>query len=614
MEASRTLLTLLVAGALSLGGFQAPAVAAQAREDAPDARALARAARTASYRYESLQRRTAPTTNQGGRRGDQCDERIGRFCFWYDSPSDPPAPPLPPEPPAVADARVVAVRAHRLWFAADPASSDAAGFLVRYLVEDDRTAEAVAAARAHVWAARAAPEALFVLGLALHYHGDFLAAEAAFDSARAVMPDEDRRRVDDVRVLLEGPERGRYGRLGEAERDRYHERFWALSDPSLLQPGNERRSGHYARHAWARIHEKAPRVQGKTFWASDYEEIVIRFGLPVSRRRIRDFHPYLSMTEPSYIESFDHRSVALVPPALLTRGLPEAPPPGMRHELARDTAPSSYPPVRLRLAPMDVVPTRIPEGGGALLRIDAVLAPDTLEPRVPVSPRGLLVILDTMGRELLREPAWLERAADSAIVMTATAPVPAGEWIYRVELLDDSTGLAGLSQYRVVIPGPATAGAEPALSLSDLMVAEPFGDPQPVSHDDPALLPHPTSLLPVGSRVGLFASVTGLRRGRSYTVEWAFHEVSEGTLLGDAARWLGRRLGLVRAEAPLRLRWEDVAGGERRVPIAVNMDLAEAGPGLYRISLRVTDALTGESLVAERLVRLTAGPPGPPPG
>ena len=604
------MLTLLLAAAALLAA--APTTVLAAQTGAPDPDALARVARTASFRYESLQRRLAPDTNEGGRRSDQCDERIGRFCFWYDAPSERPDPPLPPEPPAVADARVVAVEAHRRWFAAAPADHQAAGFLIRYLVEDGRSSEAVAAARTHAWAARRDPDALFILGLAFHYAGDFAAAEAVFDSARAAMEEPRRRAVDDVEMLLEGSERGRYADLPAEARERYERRFWALSDPSFLQPGNERRSGHYARHAWVRIHERAPRVRGKISWGKDHEEILIRFGLPVSRKRIRDFPPSFIQSDPRFIESFDPGSVALVPPALLTRGLPEAPPPGLRHELVRDTAPSAYAPVRLRLDALDVVASRLPTAYGAVLRLDAVLSPDTIEPRVPVDPRALLVILDTLGNELSRETTPTRRHGDSTVVSGLTA-VPPGEWLYRVEVLDDSTALAGLAQYRVSVPPPGSplarddaAATRSGFTLSDLIVAEPFGDSLPAAHDDPLLRPHPSLVLPTGSPVGLFAEARGLRRDGRYAVEWSVEERSEASLLGQAARWLGRRLGLVEREEPLRVRWEDVAVGGT-VPVAVNIDLSEADEGLYRVRLRVTDELSGLARTAERLVRLSVG-------
>lgn len=594
---SRTLLlasTFLVLALPATGGAQ---------EGRPaDARDLARTARAAAFRYESLQRRLAPSTWDSGRRGDLCDERIGRFCFWYDSPSEPPPPP-PPEPEPVADARTVAVRAHRQWFATEPSHPRAAGFLIRYLIESDRAREAVAAARTHAWAAERSAGSLLLVGLALHYAGDFAAAEAVFDSARTASGPEERERLDDLTVLLEPRERGRYARLSEEERTRYHDRFWALADPSLLEPGNERRSGHYARHGWVRIFSEAPRVRGAISWGRDHEEILLRYGLPASRKRIRDSHPMLLSADPRFIESFEP-GVSLVPPALLTRGLPEAPPPGVRHEIERDTAPSVYTPIRLRLRPLDATVHVFPAGSAAVLQIEAVLSPDTVAPTTPRAPRGLVAVLDTTGREVARSPARVEVRSDSTTRLAGSLAVPPGSYVYRVEVLDDSTGLAGLTQYRLEIP------EERGLAMSDLVVALPFGDSLPRSRDDPRLRPHASLVLPPGARVGLYAEVRGLvaQGGESrYEVDWVVEPLEEGSLLGRAARWLGEALGLVRPESPPRIRWEDAAAGGP-APLAVNMDLSDAGPGLYRIVLTVTDRATGLGRTTERLIRISDAP------
>ncbi|HSH44602.1 MAG TPA: hypothetical protein VK966_02030, partial [Longimicrobiales bacterium] len=182
------------------------------RAASPGPEELARAASTAAYRYESRLWRLVPTT-PGGSRPDRCHEVVGRFCLWHDSPGSPPPPPPDSVPAAVEEARVVAVRAHRLWFSAAPHNTRAAGALVRFLIEDGRTREAVAAARAHAWVADRAPVSLLLLGLALHEAADFVAAEAVFDSARAAADEETRTRWDDVRVLLEPDERDRYDDL-----------------------------------------------------------------------------------------------------------------------------------------------------------------------------------------------------------------------------------------------------------------------------------------------------------------------------------------------------------------------------------------------------------------
>lgn len=531
----------------------------------------------------------------GGSGGDHCDEIIGRFCFHFGDSEEPDRPPEP-EHEDIDEARRVAVRAHRRWLSADPTDSEAAGGLVRYLIAGGRALEAVSLARTHTWAVGRTPESLLLLGLALHHAADFEAAELVFDSARAAVSEEEREEWDDVGMLLEPRERSRYGDLSGAERAAYNRRFWALSDPSLLEPGNERRSGHYARRAWIQILSEAPRVEGMVSWGYDHEEIVLRYGLPTSRERIRQPAWRLD-AELRMVETFDPHAVSFVP-ASLGDGVVEAPAPGVRPELERDTARSFYAGVHLhRMRGIDLQVARLPAPPGALLRVAGVLPPDTVEPAVPTRPRALFAVLDTMGNEVARTAAAVQVRPDSVTVVRGELALPPGTYVYRLEVADDSTGLAGLSQYRIEVP------ATDRLGLGDPIVALP-GDGFPSGAD---VVLAPSLVLSPDQSVLIYTEASGLNRtgGRSrYAVEWWVEPLDRGSLLGRAARWLGRRLGLMDEETPVRVRWEDGSGEAGPVPVTFTLDLRTAEPGLHRLGLTIEDRLSGESATSTRLVRI----------
>lgn len=572
-------------------------------------RRLERAASSAAFHYESLLRRRAPE-RLGGGFGGECDEIVGRFCFRFGS-DDTPDPPPEPEHPDVRDARTRAVVAHRRWFAADPADSEAAGALLRYLVDADRAREAVSAARTHAWAAGRTPESLLLLGLALHEAAEFVEAEAVFDSARADLPEERRRELDSIEKLLEPDERKGYRQLDDDARARFESRFWAFSDPSFIDPGNERRSAHYARHAWAAILAEAPRANGMISWGSDHEEILIRYGLPVSRERVR--RPVVTLeTRLNMIESYDPHAVALVPAWLLTRGMPPIPEPGVRHEMERDTARAGYAPVRRhRLRGLDAQVALFPTASGSILRVDAVLPPDTVSPVAPRRPQGRLVVLDTLARERARVPAAARVREDSATVLSAETELPPGSWVYRIEVVDrDSTDHAGLSQYRLDVPPPE------GLRVSDLLVAADVAGEPPTTRQDPRLSASPDLVLRTGQAVLLYAEVAGLERiGETarYGIEWWIEDAEPGSLLGRAVGWVGRQLGLASEDEPTRVRWEDIST-DTPVPVAFTLDLAGAEAGLHRIGLTVRDRVSGESRTVRRLIRLDpSAPPLPAP-
>lgn len=581
---------------------------ASAQDPAPE---LRRAARAAAYRYETLLRRRAPARPYSGS-GTDCDEIIGRFCFHFGD-SDLPEPAPHPEHRDVVEARRRAISVHRQWLSIAPDDAEAAGALVRYLIEDGEPSQGVPLARTHAWAARRSTGSLMLLGLALHQAGEFETAESVFDSARWSIPDSERARLDDVGVLLEPGERRAYARLSPEEREVYERRFWALADPSLLVAGNERRSAHYARHAWAAILEAAPHASGKLWWGSDHEEILIRYGLPVSRERIRQ-SGWQRGGDLSVVETFDPNAVSFVFPALRTEGLPWPPLPGETALMERSMARASYAPVRhSRTRAMTIQSGWIPDASGSghtslegahhhawTLRVEASIPADTVEPRTPVSPEALLVVLDTMGSELTRERVLAARAADSSTVMGGSVALPPGAYVLRMELIDDSTGLAGLAQYRVETRSVA------GVTLSDPLIAAMAEDDLPSHRESLALVP---GLVLSPSPVLFWVEAVGLQRVRGtahYTVEWWLEPLDRGSAVGRAFRWMGRTLGLLSEERAVRVRWE-AASAESPVVVSFSVDLAELQPGLHRLAIIVRDRVTGMEAEAERLFRMDPG-------
>lgn len=566
-----------------------------------------RDARSTARHYERLRVSTAPQRFGGGY-GDRCDERIGRFCFWFSDPGTPRRP-IDEDAPRVVAAREGAIHVHRRWFALAPQEPDAAGPLVRYLIEAERPAEAAAAARAHVWAAERSAESLLLLGLALHYTGDFVAAEEAFDSARTRYSSRERRRLDDLSVLLSSAENALYRRLSDGERARYDETYWALSDPWLMVPGNERRSAHYARHAWARVLARAPNVEGKLRWGRDHTEILVRYGVPTGRQRILETVS-LTHNRLSLVEWFDPRRVALAPPDLLTGGVRAAPPAGVRPEIERDTVRSHYAPLGMRRTRGLVVqPSVFPGPEHGVVRVDALMPPDSVNPRVPVAPRGLLVLLDTLGREVARTAVTPRIRSDSMTVLAAEQAVRPGTYIYRVELRDDSTGLGALAQYRIHVP------AAEGLTVSDLLVALPDPTGYPRSRADSSFEASPGLVLPPGQDVGLYAEISGLHpelQGGRFDVQWWVEGAGDPGLLHRAARWLGRRVGLLGDEEPTRVAWSETASSDVQV-VFLTLTLTDLEPGPHRLVVLVRDRVTGQERTATRLVRIDpAAPPLPP--
>lgn len=568
------------------------------------------AAERAAFTYESLLSRRA-RIHRGGGGGPHCDETIGRFCFTF-TDDEPDLPDRRPDHPEIVQARDRAISAHRAWLSQDPAGR-AAGPLVRYLVEADRQDEAVAVARTHAWAADRTPSSLLLLGLALHEAGRIPAAESVFDSARGSLPAAERLRLDDVEALLE-PEEGRaYARLGAQEKEAYEARLWRFSDPSTLDPGNERRSAHYARHAWAAILAQAPLASGRLPWGDDSAEVLLRYGRPVARERMA-LPAVQSTGEPSIVEVFDPRSVSLVPGALRSAGIPSTPEPVSRPSSGGEVVRSSYAPVGGgTLRELSVQAARFPHPGGAMLLVSGRLSPDSAglggaaddsasSPSDAVGGRlrGQLAIQDTAGHVVARVPATVWVDPDGGIRAVAEALVEPGTWAYHLDVRN-ADGRHGFARYATEI-----VEAE-GLRISDLLLAAPE---ERVPEFRAALTPAASLELAVGGRVLVWAEVTGpvRREGEaSLEVEWWVESAEEGTAVGRVARWLGRRLGLVGPERASRIRWSDRSWASP-VPVGFVIDLEGQDPGLYRIGLTARDLPGSREVTSTRVVWI--GPEG----
>jgi hypothetical protein len=87
-----------------------------------------------------------------------------------------------------------------------------------------------------------------LLGYTRHLQRRFIDAERDFDRALSLMPSQTRCEWDDLSVLMTDSSQIRaYRKLGCDERRPLNERIWWLADPLYSQPGNDRRTEHYAR-------------------------------------------------------------------------------------------------------------------------------------------------------------------------------------------------------------------------------------------------------------------------------------------------------------------------------------------------------------------------------
>ena len=558
LAALPTALPLIVTLALQPGAALRSPAFQPARATSPaDSLRVLKDARSAQVNFERTRRANLPM-DQGGSSG-RCDVRVGRFCYWWDDGEFPP----PPELPKAKAARASLIT--RLAQAAQRVPGDGwiAGQRVRYLVEDNRTQEAVAAARecrAKVdWCAALA-------GYAYHAAGDFLHADSAFSTALGAMAERERCRWTDISLLLEGDARKRYDRLQCADRGRFEARFWALSRPLYLLPANDLRTEHFARLTMARLIRTSGYPHDMA-WGDDSEELLMRYGWETGWTR----------SPPSIASSLDVHVIGHEPtpafdfvpsPDALTN--PDAAA-ASDWEFHNRVAQSRYAPRYARsVGELDHQVAFFRRGDSAIVVAafdasnQAGFAHDTIDAALALAPAS---------------------SPDSATVSTDSAArrhavlVAAAEWrplIVSVEVRDSSA--RRMARARRVVRPPSSSSR---VTISDLLL-----------FDDPAKLP--TSLDEASPRA---RGSTRVDRAKPVGVYWEMYGVSPAgetlayrlTVTRERTPWYRRaaeKLGVVERRAPVRMQWDEPSarpGAARSRALAV--DFSTLPEGRYRIDL-----------------------------
>lgn len=577
------------AAAASPAPRSAASPAPPALQDAPDPEEVVDEAKGRQRAFERHRRRRLPYA--GGRSGDRCDEIVGRYCLWHEDGED-------REPPEESES-VARERDELLEHLASalrrvPDSDWLVGQRVRYLLEADRTGEALEQAtegcRAAGWWCRA------LEGLAHHERDAFVRAGRAFDAALAAMEPHRRRRWTDLHVLLEGDARDRWEAADEAGREALARRLWRLADPLWLVAGNDRRTEHLARRVQVRMREDAATPFG-SHWNPGLGELTVRYGVPYAFGR-EPPRPGRLETRPMVVGR--HHPDALhwlpSPDALLEPARAE--PGGWTLD---DPEPRSE-----HATPYADTTGRLDHWLAVFPRGDTTAIVATWRPSAPQGAEGEEA--DASGPDPEGDPGGdrstdppaeaLLRAVPVAALDTATGELPSADdrWsggarrglavrvptrphLLSLELLRRDDRRAERARRGL----PLARRPEALPGLSDLLVLE-AGDSVPSTLE--AALPRARPPGPVrpGARLGLYWEIYGPRR--------LMKELEVSLTLAERGRGLFRRLGRAIGLGDGRvvaLGWRDRAAGPGRVhPRGVHLRLPEElSDGDYRLELSV---------------------------
>jgi len=544
-----------------------PAVLAERTPEDPRA-----AGQRAQARFENFRRANLPQ-HRGSTAGN-CQEQVGRFCYWYDEKGPPP----PPELDRVTAERERLIATLDSLGRVNPADNWIAGQRVRYLDEIGRNADALTVARecrAYGWWCAA------LEGFALHQLGRYAEAERAFDQVLGMMGPAEVCQWRDISLYLDNDTRRQYSRnlCGTPERVVFEDRVWWFARTRYGMAGNDSRTEHFARLVYTEFLRDAPSAYMFGF-DLDERELVLRFGWSRAFSRGPEIRaPYGSTFQGPPYQIIGHD------PTPAHRFIPP------QHVLTTPTTSDStdwavqLPPVVARYQPpyakqilmlehqqglfrrgdtalvvlaYDV--SKIPEMAGAALEGALVLTPGG----VPTANATIRDAVPPKGTMTVRAP-W------GALLMSAEIAAP---------------GVSKLARARYGIRPPFAQGAR--VVLSDLLFYTPYGE-FPTSVEE--ALPHAlaTQKVQSGQPLGVFweaynTNPAGERMTISLTV------VPETEEAGGLRRGL-RALRLARESQPVSITVEDVsARGASRSARAVQLDISTLRAGDYLVQLEVSVA------------------------
>lgn len=541
-----------------------------------------RAARAAQRRFEIERSRRLPVSGWGA--GGRCDEVLGRMCLWHDEGDDwYPGP----EDPRIESARDELLRSLADAGAQAPGDGWLLGQRVAYLGEAGRWEEADSVAKAACAAGEGDGWCRALEGLALHALGRFPDAERAFRAALDRMGPGTARAWTDPELLLDASGRDWWRDASAAERSPRAVLVWALADPLLLVPGNDRLTEHWARRTLAHVRAAAPNPYGMS-WGSDLEQMMVRYGWEVGWERGRPPSVY-AIARGEVIGHHDPESRPLMPPGAVLRDPAGADAGAWQPDFRRPRATYApgYAPI---LLPGPSQLAVFPRGDRFVL-VGAHTPPDdttrhaghghpgrdqVLGPWRDHPAEAGLFLIPVEGDPSRPRTARSTRREAGALLLEA----PVGRWVASLEVLTPALRRAGRTRVGVDVP----ARAVDLPTLSDLLLVEPEV-PDRSSLEEVAARALPRSWVGRGERVAIAWELFGLGyRSETLSYQLAFERPAPGLL-----RRAGRALGLFGPPRSQRLEWSE-PGPERPGPFlrTVELDLPELEPGLWIVRLEVS--------------------------
>jgi hypothetical protein len=529
--------------------------------DAADSVHIVRAVRAAQISFEAFRRAHLPP---GDSFSGPCDVTVGRYCYWRGGDDDDRPP--PPERAEVRERRTALVRQLDSATLALPGDVWLAGQRVRYLVEADRTDDALRFALHDCRAGAAWCNALG--GYAAQQASRFTLADSAFNAALAAMDEAERCRWLDISSDLDGPVADRFDAVGCAGREAFVRRLLWLGAPLYSVSASDLFTEHLARLTRARIAEHAATTDGDA-WGDDARELALRYGF--TRWYSRVLPDIGSMRDPMYVGHDASLPFDFIPSLRAVDHLDSLT--NDDWQLENPRALSGYAPAYAHT--MHDLPAQI----AAFRRGDSTLVVAAWDARRDTSLAGrpldaALVVASSP------DSMWMARQDSSRGVGRLAVEARLDSGVVSVELLAPADHHA--DRRRVGLPARSIG----RVALSDLLLfAPPVSGPTGNALDqvrDSALT---SDVMSLNRPTGVYWETYGLRRAGE-TVRYSLRVES------IASSWLHRaaeRLHLAGGATSARVQWQEVPRSADGIASrSVQLDLTQLKNGRYRMELTAT--------------------------
>jgi hypothetical protein len=519
------------------------------------------AARAAQRRFELLRRGNLPNAHSG--RPGNCDEQVGRWCYWYDEKA-----PKAIELPIVKGARDSLVRVLDSLGRVAPANQWIAGQRVRYLAESQRYDDALAAARecrASGWWCDA------LVAFSQHLRGEYAAADSGFRDVQSQMGERERCQWRDLSLLIDDDTRQPYRRLPcGAEREAFEDRVWWYSRTLYGLRGNDSRTEWNARQLMVRLYQDAPGAYQFGF-DEDERELLLRFGWPrywakgPGDPRGGGFSIVSDEASPAY--RYIPAGNVLNDPALSDSA---------HWRLHRPPVIGRYaPPYAKSLVPLEHQQAMFRRGDSAVL----VMAYDVSGiPALRDASRRRAAMLVTPGDA----PApRLTSRARAAVADTMSVSGLWGPMLFSGEVWAPDSATVARARYGVHPPFAVDA----RVTVSDLLFFKPDG-PSPTTLVEALARALPTERVRASAPLGVYWETYGANP-EGEAIKLTVTVVQE---VEESGRFLRRnqQLRLVRQATPVSVTVNDMtARGQTTSPRAVKLDISTLKKGAYIVQLEI---------------------------